>query len=127
MKLLLGLGLLMLTTQCSALYTPASFIIGKETVASASAIVTKLSTEMNFSADQKARITEILNAFIEEKVKILPLLETDRTAYAEKQTSYFKMLKSKLSEVMMRSQMERFLQLKPKSTETDSALYYIFY
>lgn len=126
MKLLLGLCLFMLTAKSRAHFTPSAFFV-KASTASTTAIISKLCTEMNFSADQKTRITEIINAFMEEKMKILPLLETDRTAYAEKQVSYFKILKSKLAEVMMRTQMERFMQLKPKVTETDNTLYYLFY
>jgi len=124
MKLLLGLGLLLLTIQSPAFSSPT--FKHKESAA-AVAVMSKLCTEMNFSADQKSRITEIIHVFMEEKAKILPLQETDQKAYAEKQASYFKMLKSKLSEVMMKTQLKQFLQLKPRANETDNALYALFY
>lgn len=124
MKLLLGLGILLLTIQSPALSSPA--FKHKESSATV-AIMSRLCSEMNFSADQKSRITEIINVFMEEKAKILPLQETDRQAYAEKQASYFKILKSKLSEVMMKTQLKQFLLLKPRVNETDNALYGLFY
>lgn len=124
MKLLLGLGILLLTIQSPALSSPT--FKHKESAATV-AIMSRLCTEMNFSVDQKSRITEIIHVFMEEKAKILPLQETDRQAYAEKQASYFKILKSKLAEVMMKTQLKQFLLLKPRINDTENALYGLFY
>lgn len=125
-KLVLAIALITLTTTSDAAYL--HFYHSRTAIASASAIVTKLCAEINnISAEQKTKVTDIINAFMEEKTKIIPLQESDKTAYEEKQASYFKTLKSKLSEVLVRAQLEKFLQLKPKVSETEHTLYYLFY
>ncbi|BAV08234.1 hypothetical protein SAMN05421788_11235 [Filimonas lacunae] len=126
MKLLLVMAFCTLTINSHAEYKAFTLYKGK-TVASASAIVTRLCSEITITADQKTKVTEIISTFIDEKNKILPLQESNKAAYEEKRASYFKILKAKLSEVLLKVQLEKFLQLKPKVAETDNTLYYLFY
>lgn len=121
LKIFLGLALCLILQQ-QGFSIPKSF-----STVSTEAIVSKLCAEIGIASDIKQKVSDIITAYMDEKVKIIPLLDSDKKAYAEKQASYFKTLKTKLSEVLIRTQLEKFMQLKPKPSETDNALYYLYY
>ena len=90
-------------------------------------VVTRFQSEMNLSADQKTKVTEIIGNYLDEKAKIIPLITENKTAYDDKQASYFKTLRVKLKDVLVRTQLQKFMALKPRPDETDSSLYYVYY
>lgn len=93
----------------------------------ATAVVSRFHSEMNLNADQKAKVAEIISNYLDEKAKIIPLATENKTAYDDKQASYFKTLRVKLKDVLVRTQWQKFMSLKPKPSETDSSLYYVYY
>lgn len=89
--------------------------------------ISRLNSEMNLNAEQKLKFTEIINGYLDEKAKIIPLLSANKNEYVVKQASYFKTLRVKLKDVLVRTQLHKFMLLKPKPEETESSLYYVYY
>ncbi len=90
-------------------------------------ILNRYMAVMAFSEGQKESFTAIINGYIEEKAKLLPLLAENKLKYDSKQASYFKTLKLKLSGILKKSQWRKFMTLRPRPNERDSPLYYIYY
>jgi hypothetical protein len=93
----------------------------------AQSIISRYVSVMAFTESQKQHFCTIISGYINEKMQLLPLLSENRMKYEEKQASYFKTLKAKLTGILKKNQWQRFLALKPKPHEYDSALYYIYY
>jgi hypothetical protein len=90
-------------------------------------VVSRFNSEMNLNAEQKQKLAEIIGRYLDEKAKILPLMEVNKNEYEEKQASYFKTLRVKLKDVLVRTQLQKFMLLKPKPAETDNNLYCVYY
>ncbi|RFM28923.1 hypothetical protein DXN05_09150 [Deminuibacter soli] len=90
-------------------------------------IINKYAEQITLTGDQRSAFTEILAGYIEEKQKILPLLESNRIDYDAKQSSYFNTLRLKLSNILLKTQLKKFMQLKPRVADFESNLYYIYY
>lgn len=130
--------LVMLTLASYAQTTPVKPIVPVDTEGSgttagprnidlAIAAVGRLNNEMNLSDQQKQKVTEVIGRYFDEKARIIPLMDANRPAYNEKQASYFKTLRVKLKDILVRNQLQKFMQLKPRPEETDNSLYYIYY
>lgn len=132
-KILLSALSVMLTLQALSQNTVTSKPVLPASTADASAkilataVVSRFHSEMNLNADQKAKVAEIISNYLDEKAKIIPLATENKTAYDDKQASYFKTLRVKLKDVLVRTQWQKFMSLKPKPSETDSSLYYVYY
>ena len=90
-------------------------------------VVSRFNSEMNLNAEQKQKVTEIISVYLDEKAKIAPLMSANKNDYVEKQASYFKTLRIKLKDVLVRTQLHKFMLLKPKPEEKESCLYYVYY
>jgi hypothetical protein len=90
-------------------------------------VVSRFNSEMNLNTEQKQKMSEIIGHYLDEKAKIIPLMNANKSEYDEKQASYFKTLRVKLKDVLVRAQLQKFMLLKPKPADTDSSLYYVYY
>lgn len=90
-------------------------------------VINKFTEEIVLTTEQRPVFVDIINGYIDEKLKIMPLLSTNRIDYDAKQASYFSTLRAKLGNILLRPQLKKFMQLKPKASEQECSLYYIYY
>lgn len=130
------LAVIVVTAYAHSVQAQTAIENSKSSIAEPKVIDSKLVTEsainkyeerLSLSTEQRSVFTEIISGFIEEKLKILPLMQSNRIDYDAKQASYFSTLRNKLANILLRPQLKKFMQLKPRSSEQESALYYIYY
>lgn len=91
------------------------------------AIVSKFLLEVYFNDSQKQKLRETVSNYMDEKAKIIPLIETDNMQYRQKHLSYFKTLTQKLSSFLSRQQMTSLFALKPRQSDLANSLHYFYY
>ncbi len=92
-----------------------------------SGIMNVLSSKLSLTDVQTPKVTKAVTTFLDAKSKILPLLETNKTAYNQKQGSLFSKLKSTLATALLKSQMNKFMGLKPATNDPSNVLSNLFY
>jgi hypothetical protein len=90
-------------------------------------ITDKLTTKLGLSATQVPKVTSAVSTFMQAKSQILPLLQTNKTAYKEKQASLLSNLKTQLAGTLVKNQMNKFLGLKPATNDASNVLSNLFY
>ncbi|WP_026904339.1 hypothetical protein [Pedobacter glucosidilyticus] len=95
--------------------------------ASAKDIMAKLGPTLALSAIQKPKVLEAVSSFATQKAQILPLLNTDKAAYASKLTGLQNTLFPKLKSILTVAQYSKFLGLKPKAPSATDALSALFF
>jgi hypothetical protein len=88
-------------------------------------IMGKLTPSLNLTAAQTPKVTDAITGFLAEKSKILPLQGTDKAAYTSKFGSLFSGLKSKLTGILLKDQMNKFLGMK--TTDPTNVLSQLFH
>ncbi|MBN9297283.1 MAG: hypothetical protein J0I41_09735 [Filimonas sp.] len=104
-------------------YTTAN--VNTKTVAQS--IVTKFCLEISFNEMQKQKLRETVFSYMDEKAKIIPLVEVDQVQYRQKHISYFKTLTQKLSSFLSRQQLSSLYALKPHRSDLANSLHYFYY
>ena len=95
--------------------------------ASAKDIMAKLGPSLALTAIQKPKVLEAVSSFATQKAQILPLLNTDKAAYASKLTGLQNNLFPKLKTILTVAQYSKFLGLKPKAPSATDALSALFF
>lgn len=95
--------------------------------ASAKDIMAKLGPSLALTAIQKPKVLEAVSSFANQKAQILPLLNTDKAAYASKLTGLQNTLFSKLKTILTVAQYSKFLGLKPQAPSAKDALSALFF
>lgn len=91
-------------------------------------LLQKLIPALGLTDEQKPQITALLTDYLGNKAKILPLLQTGKQAlYQTKQTALFNELKMKLNGVLLLSQMNKLMALKPPTNDALNVLSHLFY
>ncbi len=90
-------------------------------------ITDKLTAKLALSATQVPKVTSAVNTFLQAKSQILPLLKTNKAAYATKQTGLLSNLKTNLATTLAKDQMNKFLGLKPATNDASNILSNLFY
>ena len=99
----------------------AGFDVNKLT----SGIMGKLTPGLNLTGAQQPQVTDAVTSFLGDKSKILPLQTSDKAAYTSKFNSLFGGLKSKLSGILLKDQMNKFLGMK--TTDPTNVLSQLFH
>jgi len=99
----------------------AGFDVNKLT----SGIMGKLTPGLNLTGAQQPQVTDAITSFLGDKSKILPLQTSDKAAYTSKFNSLFGGLKSKLSGILLKDQMNKFLGMK--TTDPTNVLSQLFH
>jgi hypothetical protein len=93
----------------------------------ASSIMSKLTPSLALNGTQQPKVQNLLTGFLKKKAALLPLQQSNPTAYTSKfgglQTGIF----SKLKTILTLSQYTKFLGLKPKTNDAANVLSQLFY
>jgi hypothetical protein len=90
-------------------------------------IMSKLTPSLGLTAEQTPKVTNAINTFLAAKAQIMPLLKSNKADYAQKQSTLFSNLKTKLTGILLQNQMNKFLGLKPATNTPTSILSQLFY
>jgi hypothetical protein len=90
-------------------------------------IMGKLIPGLNLTGEQQPKVTDAVSGFLGEKSGILPLQTSNPAEYQKKQTGLFNSLKSKLTGILLKDQMTKFLGMKPATNNPADALSQLFY
>ncbi len=90
-------------------------------------LMSKLTPSLNLTKEQNPKVTSAISTFLAAKSKIMPLLQSNKTEYTEKQTSLLGNLKTKLAGILLQNQMNKFLGLKPAVNTPTNILSQLFY
>ena len=90
-----------------------------------SGIMGKLTPGLNLTSAQTPKVTDAVTGFLTDKSKILSLQGTDKAAYTSKFGSLFSGLKTKLSGILLKDQMNKFLGMK--TTDPTNVLSQLFH
>ncbi len=90
-------------------------------------IVIQLTPALGLTKDQVSKMTSVVLSFLQSKSQILPLLQKDKSAYDKKFDVISGNLKTKLNGILLQSQMNTFLSLKPSTNTPNNILSHLFY
>lgn len=90
-------------------------------------IMTALTPSLGLTAEQTPKVTNAINTFLAAKAQIMPLLQSNKADYAQKQSTLFSNLKTKLTGILLQNQMNKFLGLKPATNTPTNILSQLFY
>jgi hypothetical protein len=90
-------------------------------------IMSKLTPSLGLTAEQTPKVTNAINTFLAAKAQIMPLLQSNKADYAQKQSTLFGNLKTKLTGILLQNQMNKFLGLKPATNTPTNILSQLFY
>lgn len=90
-------------------------------------IMSKLTPSLGLTAEQTPKVTNAINTFLAAKAQIMPLLQSNKADYAQKQSTLFSNLKTKLTGILLQNQMNKFLGLKPATNTPTNILSQLFY
>ena len=103
--------------------TAAGFDVNKLT----GSITNQLASKLSLTKIQLPKVSSAVSTFLAAKSQILPLLKTNKAAYQAKQTGLFNNLKSSLTGILVKDQMNKFLGLKPATNDPTNVLSNLFY
>lgn len=92
-----------------------------------SGIMSKLTPSLGLTSEQTPKVTTAINTFLAAKAQIMPLLQSNKADYAQKQSTLFSNLKTKLTGILLQNQMNKFLGLKPATNTPTNILSQLFY
>ncbi len=92
-----------------------------------SGIMSKLTPSLSLTSEQTPKVTTAINTFLAAKAQIMPLLQSNKADYAQKQSTLFSNLKTKLTGILLQNQMNKFLGLKPATNTPTNILSQLFY
>jgi hypothetical protein len=90
-------------------------------------IMGQLIPALKLSAMQQQQVTTVVSAFLTLKENIIPLKTTDPAEYRKKQSGLFGRLKTRLSSILQKNQMDKFLGMKPPVYNPANAVSQLFY
>ncbi|MCU0321677.1 MAG: hypothetical protein MUE72_04630, partial [Chitinophagaceae bacterium] len=85
-------------------------------------VTSQLTSKLGLSATQVPKVTNAVTTFMQAKSAILPLLKTNKNQYQTKQSEIFGNLKTALTGVLLKNQMNKFLGLKPTTNDPTNVL-----
>lgn len=103
--------------------TAAGFDVNKLT----SSIMSKLVSGLGLTDTQKPKVTDAVSGFLGDKSGILPLQGSNPAEYQKKQSGLFDKLKTALSGILLKDQMNKFLGMKPATNNPSNPLSQLFY
>ncbi len=90
-------------------------------------IMSKLTPSLGLTTEQTPKVTTAVSTFLAAKSQIMPLLQSNKAEYAQKQSTLLGNLKTKLTGVLLQNQMNKFLGLKPATNSPTNILSQLFY
>ena len=122
----LVLGMTAANAQLSGLADKAKalgFDVGKLTTS----IMSKLVPSLKLTGEQKPKVTDAVSSYLGDKAGIIGQQTSNPAEYTKKQSGLFNKLKSILSGILLKDQMNKFLGLKPATNDPTNVLSQLFY
>jgi hypothetical protein len=91
------------------------------------AIMSKLGPTLGLTPAQKPAVSTDVTDYLKSKANIIPLANTDKTAYASKSSSLISGLSGKLKTALTAAQYAKFLGLKPAAPSATNVLSSLFF
>lgn len=117
------------TTQAQSILDQAKKTAGSVQGSSfdASSILGKLTPALSLTGAQQPKVQNVLTGFLKKKAAILPLQQSNPTAYTSKFSGLQTGIFSKLKTLLTLSQYTKLLGLKPKTNDATNVLSQLFY
>jgi hypothetical protein len=93
----------------------------------ASGIMGKLSPELALTAAQKPKVAAAVTDYLTQKAQFVTKQKTNAAEYTQRQSGLFQGLKSKLTGILLKNQMNKFLGLKPATNDPANLLSQLFF
>ena len=93
----------------------------------ANAIVSKLTTPLSLTEDQKPRFLNLVTEFLKQRAPFVPFASTNQKAYDSKINSMHNGFYKKLQHAMSADQYNAFLKLKPAENDPTNVLCQLYY
>ena len=90
-------------------------------------IMSKLTPSLSLTKEQNPKVTSAIGTFLAAKSQIMPLLQSNKAEYTQKQSSLLGNLKTKMTGILLQNQMNKFLGLKPATNTPTNVLSQLFY
>jgi hypothetical protein len=121
-----SVGILLLQAQHSVhAVNPA--ITDYNVTALSNSIMGKLNQGLKLSVMQQQQVTTVVSAFLTQKENIIPLKNSTPTEYRKKQAGLYNSLRSRLTSILSKSQMNKFLGMRPAAEQPGNSISQLFY
>ncbi len=107
--------------------TKTAASVGIDVKSVTNSIMGKLVPGLGLTAPQNPQVTDAVSGFLTKKADILPLQSSNPAEYTKKQSGLFSGLQSKLSGILLKDQMNKFLGMKPATNNPSNVLSQLFY
>ena len=105
----------------------ATSAVGFDVNSLATSIMGKLSPELALTAAQKPKVTAAVTDYLTQKAQFVTKQKTNPAEYTQRQSGIFQGLKSKLTGILLKNQMNKFLGLKPATNDPANLLSQLFF
>lgn len=92
-----------------------------------SGIMGKLGPALALTAAQKPKIAAAVTEYLKQKAQFVDKQKTNPAEYMQRQMGIAQGLKSKLTGILLKNQMNKFLGLKPASNDPANVLSHLFF
>ncbi|MBC9913608.1 hypothetical protein [Chitinophaga varians] len=93
----------------------------------ANSIVSKLDKSLFLTEQQKPKLLTIVTSYLQQKINILPLQQSNQKAYTTKLNSMQNGLHNRLKPLLTLTQYTEFMGLKPKTFDETNVLSQLYY
>ncbi len=105
----------------------ATSAVGFDVNSLTSGIMGKLSPALVLTAAQKPKVSTAITEYLTQKAQIIAKQKTNPAEYTQRQMGIFQGLKSKLTGILLKNQMNKFLGLKPATNDPANLLSQLFF
>jgi len=105
----------------------ATNVVGFDVNSLATSIMGKLSPELALTKAQKPKVAAAVTDYLAQKAQIVTKQKTNPAEYTQRQSGIFQGLKSKLTGILLKNQMNKFLGLKPATNDPANLLSQLFF
>lgn len=92
-----------------------------------SGIMGKLGPALALTAAQKPKVAAAVTEYLKQKAQFVDKQKTNPAEYTQRQMGIFQGLKSKLTGILVKNQMNKFLGLKPATNDPANVLSQLFF
>lgn len=92
-----------------------------------SSIMGKLGAALSLTAAQKPKVADAVAEYLKQKAQFVDKQKTNPAEYTQRQMGIFQGLKSKLTGILVKNQMNKFLGLKPATNDPANVLSQLFF
>ena len=90
-------------------------------------IMGKLGPALSLTAAQKPKVADAVAEYLKQKAQFVDKQKTNPAEYTQRQMGIFQGLKSKLTGILVKNQMNKFLGLKPATNDPANVLSQLFF